>query len=135
MATIVGVPKKLVICGKTIKVAEINFLAIHRALRNKRMAQIMIQEMMRRKRLNGFPQAYYTSGHSMPTPFCTSHYMNRFLEPQKLVEVRYTYLPTGMTMKQFVNKWRLPEKKGIKIEGNIRDMQKKDASAVLKLFN
>lgn len=55
MATIVGVPKKLVIFGKNIKVAEINFLAVHRSLRNKRMAQIMIQEMMRRKRLNGFP--------------------------------------------------------------------------------
>ena len=38
MASIVGCPKKIIICGKTIKIAEINFLAVHAKLRNKRMA-------------------------------------------------------------------------------------------------
>jgi len=54
--------------------------------------------MMRRKRLNGFPQAYYTSAHTMPTPFTTCHYMNRFINCKKLVEIKYTNKPTDMPM-------------------------------------
>jgi len=38
LATIIGVPKKIVLNGKTVKLVEVNFLAIHRNLRNKRMA-------------------------------------------------------------------------------------------------
>lgn len=76
-----------------MKVAEINFLAVHASLRKKRMAQVVIEEMMRRKRLHGFPQAYYTSGHTMPTPFSTTHYMNRFINVKKLVLIKYTNCP------------------------------------------
>jgi glycylpeptide N-tetradecanoyltransferase len=114
---------------------EVNFLAVHRSLRSKRMAQIVIQEVMRRKRVLGFPQAYYTSGHSMPTPFCTSHYANRFINSKKLVEIKYTNKPANMTMKQFEKKYQLPDRSGIDITGNIRKMEKKDISIVLKLFN
>jgi len=38
-------------------------------------------------------------------------------------------------MKQFTTRCRLPEKKNIKIEGVTRLMTKKDAAAVLKVFN
>lgn len=54
MASIVACPKKIVINGQTLKMAEVNFLAVHQKLRSKRLAQIVIQEMMRRKRKNGF---------------------------------------------------------------------------------
>jgi hypothetical protein len=83
--------------------------------------------MMRRKRKLGFPQAFYTSGHSMPTPFCTIHYMNRFINCEKLVDIKYTNLPPGKTMKQFQRIYKLPPKEDIKIEGKIRPMEVKDA--------
>jgi hypothetical protein len=51
----------------------------------------------------------------MPTPFVTCHYLNRFLNPSKLVEVKYCNMPSGMTFKDFNKKHRLPDKKGIKI--------------------
>jgi len=38
-----------------------------------------------------------------------------------------------MTIKDMVRKYKLPDKKGINIVGNIREMQKKDVSDVLKL--
>lgn len=112
---------------------EVNFLAIHHSLREKKMAQVVISEMMRRKRMLGYPQAFYTSGHSKPTPFCTSHYLNRFINVKKLVEVKYTNLPQGFTMKQFETRYRLPDKKGITIDGRVRKMEKKDTAAVFKL--
>ena len=134
LASIMGCPKKMVLCGKTInKTCEVNFLAVHASLRTKRMAQTVIQEMMRRKRMHGFMQAYYTSGHTMPTPFSTTHYMNRFINVDKLVKIQYTNCPAGMTVKDMVRKYKLPDKKGINIIGNIRAMEKKDVSDVLKL--
>ena len=54
MASLMGVPKRLVVSGKTIKVCEVNFLAVHKKLRAKRLAQVVIAEMMRRKRKLGF---------------------------------------------------------------------------------
>jgi len=54
---------------------------------------------MRRQRKLGIPQALYTSGHTMPTPFVTSHYMNRFLNPSKLAEAKYCHCPANMSLK------------------------------------
>jgi glycylpeptide N-tetradecanoyltransferase len=92
--------------------------------------------MMRRKRKNGFAQAYYTSGHSMPTPFSTATFMNRFINVEKLCQIKYTSKPNAtMPMAEFAKQHRLPKKETIKIEGEIRQMEKKDISTVLKLFN
>uniref|UniRef100_A0A7S3MZS9 Glycylpeptide N-tetradecanoyltransferase n=1 Tax=Strombidium inclinatum TaxID=197538 RepID=A0A7S3MZS9_9SPIT len=135
MATIIGCPRKIVICGKTVKIMEVNFLAVHKKLREKRLAQKMIEEMMRRKRLHGFPQAYYTSGHTMPTPFATSLYLNRFINCKKLVEIKYTNKPHDMPMKNFEKRYRLPDKQGTGLVGVIRPMLKKDLTAVLKLYH
>jgi len=69
----------------------------------------------------------------MPTPFCTTHYMNRFINTDKLVKIQYTNMPPNITMKEMVRKYKLPDKKGISIVGTIRPMQKKDVTDVLKL--
>lgn len=92
--------------------------------------------MMRRKRKNGFAQAYYTSGHSMPTPFSTATFMNRFINVEKLCQIKYTSKPTNIAkMSDFVRHHKLPAEDTIKINGEIREMTKRDTSTVLKLFN
>lgn len=42
MATLVGCPKKIMINGQNVKMQETNFLAVHKKLRSKRLAQIVI---------------------------------------------------------------------------------------------
>lgn len=71
----------------------------------------------------------------MPTPFVTCHYMNKFINPTKLVEVKYCNLPASMSFKEFNKKHRMPDLKTINITGDIRAMQKKDLSVVFKLWN
>lgn len=71
----------------------------------------------------------------MPTPFVTTHYMNRFLNPGKLAEIKYCNIPASMSLKDFNKKYRMPDKNSINIKGEIRLMLKKDASAIYKLFN
>jgi len=42
MASITGVPKKYILNNRNVKMNEVNFLAVHKKLRSKRFAQIMI---------------------------------------------------------------------------------------------
>lgn len=134
MACLIGIPKTFIICGQKVKMLEVNFLAVHQKVRKKKLAQIVIQEMMRRKRLFGYPQAFYTSGHSMPTPFTTCHYMNRFINGETLVLTKYTNCPADMSLKEFDRKYRLPKKESIKLKGTVRAMEKRDVPTVFKLF-
>ena len=80
-------------------------------------------------------QAFYTSGHSMPTPFTTIHYMNRFINCYKLVDCLYTHLPSGKDMKTFAKAHKLPNKSTINVVGNVRAMEKKDLPTIYKLYN
>ena len=48
--------------------AEINFLCVHKKLRSKRMAPVLIREITRRVNLENIFQALYTAGVKLPTP-------------------------------------------------------------------
>lgn len=64
-------------------------MAVHRSLREKRLASVVIGEQFRRVRRKGWSTALYTTFHPMPLPVVTTHLMNRFLDPQKLREICY----------------------------------------------
>jgi glycylpeptide N-tetradecanoyltransferase len=50
---------------------EINFLCIHKKLRSKRLAPLLIKEVTRRVNLEGIFQAVYTAGVVLPQPVAT----------------------------------------------------------------
>lgn len=90
---------------------------------------------MRRQRKKGLPHAYFTSGSALPTPLTSIWYMNKFLNIPKLLDVKYCFLPHGMTVKQFAKENHLTDKKFINLKGVLRPMAKKDVSQVFKLWN
>ena len=47
---------------------EINFLCVHKKLRSKRVAPVLIREITRRVNLRGIFQAVYTAGVVLPKP-------------------------------------------------------------------
>ena len=47
---------------------EINFLCVHKKLRAKRVAPVLIREITRRVNLEGIFQAVYTAGVVLPKP-------------------------------------------------------------------
>ncbi|VEL34340.1 unnamed protein product [Protopolystoma xenopodis] len=57
------------------KMAEINFLCVHKRLRSKRMAPVLIREITRRVNLTGRFQAVYTSGTLLPKPVASCRYV------------------------------------------------------------
>ncbi len=50
---------------------EINFLCVHKKLRSKRVAPVLIREITRRVNHTGIFQAVYTAGVVLPKPVAT----------------------------------------------------------------
>lgn len=50
---------------------EINFLCVHKKLRSKRLAPVLIKEITRKSHLENIFQAVYTAGVVLPKPVST----------------------------------------------------------------
>lgn len=59
------------------KMVEINFLCVHKKLRSKRVAPVLIREITRRVNLEGIFQAVYTAGVVLPKPVGTCRWVDR----------------------------------------------------------
>jgi glycylpeptide N-tetradecanoyltransferase len=63
-----GVPATVKVYEKNVKMVEINYLCVHKKLRAKRVAPVLIKEITRRVNLQGIFQAVYTAGVILPSP-------------------------------------------------------------------
>jgi len=107
-AFITAIPAKVAIYGQDVDLVEINFLCVHKKLRSKRLAPVLIKEITRRVNLEGLFQAVYTAGVRLPVPVGTCRYYHRTLDPKKLVEVGFSRLNSRMTMARLIKLMRLP---------------------------
>lgn len=88
---------------------EINFLCVHKKLRSKRVAPVLIKEITRRVNVEGIFQAVYTAGVLLPKPIAICRYWHRSLNPKKLVDVQFSALHQRMTLQRMIRIYRLPE--------------------------
>ena len=79
VAFIAAVPAKIRVYDKTVQMVEINFLCVHKKLRSKRLAPVLIREITRRVNQNGIFQATFTAGIIIPKPVGTCRLINIFL--------------------------------------------------------
>jgi len=127
-----AVPAHIRVFEKSKKMVEINFLCVHKKLRSKRLAPVLIREITRRVNLKGIFQAVYTAGVVLPKPVGTCRYWHRSLNPKKLIEVKFSHLSRNMTMQRHLKLYRLPEQ--TKIAG-LRIFESKDVQKVTALLN
>lgn len=127
-----GIPVDCVVRGNKVKMAEINFLCVHKSLRTKRLATVLIKEVTRRVNLHDIWQAVYTAGVLIPLPIAKTTYWHRSLNPKKLVEVGFSSLPSGTPMARYVKILKLPTERSIP---GLREMVKKDVRVVCELLN
>ena len=132
MAFISGVPMQLRIRQNTVHCSEINFLCVHKKLRSKRLAPVLIKEIARRCNVLGMWQAIYTAGIVLPKPISTCQYYHRSLNWLKLYEVGFSPLPPGTTKARQIAKYQLPTRTST---AGLRPMQLKDVNAVHELLN
>ena len=132
VAFISAVPLSLRILDALPKaMAEVNFLCIHKKLRDKRLAPVLIREVTRRVNLVGIFQAIYTAGVRIPSPIATVRYYHRNLNPIKLLETRFSHLPRHLSLQDYQRRYKLPEKPTLKL----REMTIDDVTAVCSLLN
>uniref|UniRef100_A0A8C5KWU4 Glycylpeptide N-tetradecanoyltransferase n=1 Tax=Jaculus jaculus TaxID=51337 RepID=A0A8C5KWU4_JACJA len=127
-----AIPANIRIYDCVKKMVEINFLCVHKKLRSKRVAPVLIREITRRVNLKGIFQAVYTAGVVLPKPVATCRYWHRSLNPRKLVEVKFSHLSRNMTLQRTMKLYRLPD---VTKTSGLRAMEPKDVKAVQELIN
>lgn len=132
MCSITGVPVYTFVENDKIKMCEINFLCVHKKLRDKNLAAVLIAEVTRRVNLRNKWQAIYTSGKVLPTPFTEAIYYHRSLNPKKLIDIGFSGLRKNQTIPMMKKLYNLPEE--TTLEG-LRPMGPKDVAGVTKLIN
>lgn len=132
VAFISAIPVTLKVRGKTMKSVEINFLCIHKQLRSKRLAPVLIKEITRRVNKQNIWQALYTAGSLLPSPISVCRYTHRPLNWAKLHDVGFTPLPPNATKTEMVAKYALPKKT---VSKGLRPLKLEDIDETLKLFN
>ncbi|OQS07359.1 kinesin [Thraustotheca clavata] len=109
MAFIGGFPTTIRAYDNVMPMAEINYLCIHKKLRSKRLAPVLIKEITRRVNLRNIWQAIYTAGVVLPMPVSSCRYFHRSLNPKKLIEVGFSHLAPNTTMTRTIKQLKLPE--------------------------
>jgi len=127
-----AVPATMNVHGRTQKMVEINFLCVHKKLRSKRVAPVLIKEITRRVNIKGLFQATYTAGVLLPKPVAKCRYYHRPLNPRKLVDIKFSHIGRNQTMQRMQKLMRLPEHTSIK---GMRPMEAKDVGACHKLLS
>ncbi|KAI0333481.1 N-myristoyl transferase [Cubamyces sp. BRFM 1775] len=133
VAFISAVPVRVRVRDNQFDASEVNFLCVHKKLRSKRLAPVLIKEVTRQCHLQGIFQALYTGGVLLPTPVSTCRYYHRCLNIPKLVAVRFTGVPPSMTLARMIRLHKLPERPRLLNQG-LREMEERDVSQVTDLF-
>lgn len=108
LAFITAIPANLRVYNKLVPLVEINFLCVHKGLRDKRLAPILIKEITRRVHVENLWQAVFTAGKLLPRPVSVSTYYHRSLNPKKLIDVGFSHLSSRMTMARMIKLYKLP---------------------------
>lgn len=127
-----AIPAHLRIYEHVQKVVEINFLCVHKKLRAKRVAPVLIREITRRVNLTGIFQGVYTAGIVLPKPVATCRYWHRSLNPKKLIDIKFSHLSRNMTMQRTLKLFKLPDSPRTP---GFRKMDIEDSTKVVKLLN
>lgn len=116
LAFITGIPAHVRVHTEEMPMAEINFLCVHKKLRHKRLAPVLIKEITRRVNLRNIWQATYTAGVVLPKPVAKCRYWHRSINPKKLIEIGFTSLRDRMTLSQTIKHYRLPDNSTVPLE-------------------
>jgi len=129
---ITGIPASIKVNDDLTPMAEINFLCVHKKLRSKRLAPVLIKEITRRVNKQNVWQAVYTAGVVLPRPVSECRYYHRSLNPKKLIDVGFSHLGPRMTMARTIKLYKVPEQPQLP---GMRKMESKDISRVFELVS
>lgn len=110
VALITAVPADIRIHSHVEKMVEINFLCVHKKIRSKRLAPVLIKEVTRRVNLENRWQAVYTAGAVLPKPLSRCQYFHRSINPKKLFEIGFSRLSPRSTLAKTLKMLKLRDR-------------------------
>jgi len=132
VACITAIPAEISVQHNNIKMVEINFLCVHKKLRTKRLAPVLIKEITRRVNEENIWQAAYTAGVVIPKPVAKNQYWHRSFDPKKLVDIGFSSIPRNSTLGRMIRLAKLGKPPNFLQQ--TRKMEKKDCKPVCKLL-
>lgn len=109
----------------------INFLCVHKSLRNLRLTPVLIREITRRTQSNGIQRAVYTAGTDLKTFMITSsQYWHRFLNPNKLITAGFMNSHINADQAEIV--YSVPKVRSL---ARLRPLHTKDVPPLTVLLN
>jgi glycylpeptide N-tetradecanoyltransferase len=127
---ITAVPAEIRTVDRVLAIVEINFLCVHKKLRSKRLAPLLIKEITRRVNRRNIWQAVYTAGVVIPSPVGSARYYHRSLNPKKLISIGFSHLPARMRLEDYCKRHYLPPA----VHHPLRPMEQKDVARVHALM-
>ncbi|ELA48382.1 hypothetical protein VCUG_00218 [Vavraia culicis subsp. floridensis] len=79
----------VVINGNKLVIVSVNYLCIHKTLRGKNLAPVMIKEIQRRVNLKGISSAIFTGAMNLPFSICRVQYWHKILDCEYLMSCNY----------------------------------------------
>lgn len=104
-----GIPVEMIVNGQKVVMAEINFLCVHKDLRAKKLAPLLIKEITRRVNMHNIWQAVYTAGVKIPTPIANTQYWHRSINVKKLIDVKFSSLPPNTPLNRQIRLLKIPD--------------------------
>ncbi len=127
-----AIPITVVLSYVTYSAVEINFLCVHKNLRNLRLTPVLIREITRRVNLSGINYALYTTGIKQSLPITTCTYYHRPLNTKKLIEADFLDLKPKFTMARTIKYNKLPQMLN---NINLRPLKLEDCESANILLN
>lgn len=131
VAFISATPAKIRVRNASFVTSQVNLLCVHKKLRGKRLAPVLIKEVSRISLLANIWQGVYTASILLPRPVSTCRYYHRVINWPKMHGCGFVPLPTGSTPQYETRRFALPSATATP---GLREMRTEDVHAVLDLL-
>ena len=125
------IPIQISVYNNIIRSGEINFLCIHKILRNKNIAPLLIKELTRRANLIGIYQGFYTGSLNLPNNLCNGKYYHRNINVKRLLDADFIDKLDKMSIDTLKKIYKIRKELSI----NIRKLEEKDIDECYKKYN
>jgi glycylpeptide N-tetradecanoyltransferase len=131
-----GKPVTMSLNGHLVKCCEVNFLCLHKSLRDYGLAPKLISELTRRANLKGMWQAVFTTGSELGFASVSSaQYWHREINVRRLLASGFSQIPPSYSrfrdpVRLLCDRHRLPKRS----KPNLRPLVRQDLDQVAKLL-
>ncbi|KAJ1604994.1 N-myristoyltransferase [Cryptosporidium canis] len=103
-----AVPIQVRVHNCIMNTSVVNFLCVHKKLRSKRLAPMLIKEITRRIRCEKIFQSIYTCGKNITKPFTIGTYWHRVINVRRLLNTGFIGVPKNLTVSYLTKYYRIP---------------------------